>query len=83
MAIIRVYAGMDGESHFEEITPKLEPRGPVEILSSQFAEFLDHVEHRTAPEADVRRCGVDMAALLEAIAESARSNRPVSCAAGA
>ena len=27
MAIIRVYAGMDGKSHFEEITPKLEPRG--------------------------------------------------------
>ena len=27
MAIIRVYAGKDGQSHFEEITPKLEPRG--------------------------------------------------------
>jgi quercetin dioxygenase-like cupin family protein len=27
MAIIRVYAGQDGQSHFEEITPKLEPRG--------------------------------------------------------
>jgi quercetin dioxygenase-like cupin family protein len=27
MAIIRVYAGSDGQSHFEEIHPKLEPRG--------------------------------------------------------
>ena len=27
MAIIRVYAGSDGQSHFEEIHPKLESRG--------------------------------------------------------
>src|ERR1051325_1548338 len=27
MAIIRVYAGKDGQSHFEEITPELERRG--------------------------------------------------------
>jgi quercetin dioxygenase-like cupin family protein len=27
MAIIRIYAGADGQSHFEELTPKLEPRG--------------------------------------------------------
>ena len=27
MAIIRVYAGSDGQSHFEEIEPRLEPRG--------------------------------------------------------
>jgi hypothetical protein len=27
MAIIRVYAGSDGKSHFEEITPRLEPLG--------------------------------------------------------
>jgi quercetin dioxygenase-like cupin family protein len=27
MAIIRVYAGSDGKSHFEEIVPKFEPRG--------------------------------------------------------
>jgi quercetin dioxygenase-like cupin family protein len=27
MAIIRIYAGSDGKSHFEEIAPKLEPRG--------------------------------------------------------
>jgi quercetin dioxygenase-like cupin family protein len=27
MAIIRVYAGMDGNSHFEEIDPKLVQRG--------------------------------------------------------
>jgi quercetin dioxygenase-like cupin family protein len=27
MAIIRIYAGSDGKSHFAEIVPKLEPRG--------------------------------------------------------
>src|SRR5215468_613834 len=27
MAIIRVYTGSDGKSHFEEIVPKFEPRG--------------------------------------------------------
>ena len=27
MAIFRVYAGRDGQSHFEDVTPKLEPRG--------------------------------------------------------
>ena len=27
MAIIRVYAGADGQSHFEEITPQWEPLG--------------------------------------------------------
>lgn len=27
MAIVRLYAGADGRSHFEEITPRFEPRG--------------------------------------------------------
>ncbi len=27
MAIIRIYAGADGKSHFEDITPRLESRG--------------------------------------------------------
>jgi len=27
MAIIRIYAGPDGKSHFEEIEPRLTPRG--------------------------------------------------------
>ena len=27
MAIIRIYTGSDGKSHFEEVTPALEPRG--------------------------------------------------------
>jgi len=67
----------------DAITPELEPCGPVEILASQLAEFLGHAAQRTAPEADVRRCGVDIAALLETIAESARTNRPVSCPVGA
>jgi predicted dehydrogenase len=61
----------------DALVPKLEPRGPIDILASQFTEFLDHVAHRTAPEADVQRCGVDMALLLQAITNSARSGRPV------
>jgi predicted dehydrogenase len=73
----------DGSSHpvfGDALVPKIEPRGPVDILTSQFAEFLDHVAHRTAPEADVQRCGVNVAVLLQAIADSARTNRPVACA---
>ena len=27
MAIIRVYTGADGRSHFEEVTPRFEPKG--------------------------------------------------------
>jgi quercetin dioxygenase-like cupin family protein len=27
MAIIRIYTGKDGKSHFEEVEPQLEPRG--------------------------------------------------------
>jgi predicted dehydrogenase len=61
----------------DALIPKLEPRGPVEVLASQFAEFLGHVQQRTAPEADVQRCGVDVALLLQAIGESARTQRPV------
>ena len=36
MAIIRVYAGPDGQSHFEEITPRLESRGD----KSESAELI-------------------------------------------
>ncbi|MGH6915255.1 MAG: Gfo/Idh/MocA family protein, partial [Geminicoccales bacterium] len=63
----------------DAIVPKLEPRGAVEVVESQLTEFLDHVAQRTAPEADARRCGLDMALLLEAIAESARTHCPVRC----
>ncbi len=61
----------------DALIPKLEPRGAVEILASQLTEFLDHVARRTPPHADVHHCGVEIAVLLQAIAESARSNRPV------
>lgn len=61
----------------DALVPKLEPRGPVDVVASQLAEFLDHVERRTAPEADVQRCGVDIALLLQAIATSARTNGAV------
>lgn len=61
----------------DAITPKLEPRGPVEVLASELTEFLGHVERRTKPEADVQRAGVDIARLYEAIMASVRANRPV------
>ena len=60
----------------DAIVPKLEPRGPVEVVMSELAEFLDHVEHRTKPEADVVRAGVDIAVLYEAIMASARTGLP-------
>jgi quercetin dioxygenase-like cupin family protein len=36
VAIIRIYAGADGQSHFEEVTPKLEARGD----QSETAELI-------------------------------------------
>ena len=36
MAIIRIYAGSDGTSHFEEIEPRFEPRGD----QSESAELI-------------------------------------------
>ena len=36
MAIIRIHTGSDGKSHFEEIVPKLEPRGD----KSESAELI-------------------------------------------
>jgi predicted dehydrogenase len=65
---------------FEDaIVPKLEARGPVEVMS-ELAEFLDHVQRGTRPEADVRR-GVDLAVLYEGIMRSAQQGRPVRLAA--
>ena len=55
--------------------PRLPPATAVDVLASQFREFLGHVAARTAPEADVRRCGVEIARLLAAIAASARAGR--------
>jgi predicted dehydrogenase len=61
----------------EAVVPKLEPRGPVEVLISELTEFLGHVAHRTRPEANVQRAGVEIAVLYEAIMASARTGRPV------
>ena len=36
MAIIRIYAGPDGRSHFQDVAPKLEPRGD----QSESAELI-------------------------------------------
>jgi quercetin dioxygenase-like cupin family protein len=36
MAIIRIYAGADGKSHFEELTPRFEPKGD----QSESAELI-------------------------------------------
>jgi predicted dehydrogenase len=67
----------------DAIVPKLEPRGPVEVLMSELGEFLGHIERRTQPEADVQRAGVDIAVLYEAIMRSAQQNRPVRVQAAA
>jgi predicted dehydrogenase len=60
--------------------PRLPPATAVDVLAGQFREFLGHVAARTAPEADVRRCGVEIARLLEAIAASAQAGQAVSVA---
>jgi predicted dehydrogenase len=62
--------------------PRLAPATAVDVLASQFGEFLGHVAARTTPEAEVQRCGVDIARLLGAIAASARSGQRVAVAAG-
>ncbi len=57
----------------------LPPATAVDVLASQFREFLGHVAARTQPAADVRACGVGIARLLEAIERSARSGQKVAC----
>ena len=67
---------------FEDaITPALPAAGPVDVVASELEEFLGHVERRTTPEANASTCGVDIARLLEAIGQSARSGQPVPLAA--
>lgn len=61
----------------DAVLPKLEPRGPVEVLMSELAEFLEHVRQGTRPAADVQRAGVDIALLYAAIMRSAQQGRPV------
>jgi predicted dehydrogenase len=53
----------------------LAPASAVDVLASQFGEFLRHVAARSRPEADVVRCGVDLARLLQAIERAAESGR--------
>ncbi len=58
----------------------LPPATAVDVLASQFREFLGHVAARSQPAAGVQACGVEIARLLEAIERSARSRQPVSLA---
>jgi predicted dehydrogenase len=60
--------------------PRLAPATAVDVLASQLREFLGHVATRSQPEADVRRCGVDIARLLAAIAASAQAGQTVAVA---
>jgi len=60
--------------------PRLPPATAVDVLASEFQEFLGHVKARTQPAADAQRCGVDVARLLEAIAASAQVGKAVSIA---
>jgi predicted dehydrogenase len=56
----------------DALTPRLPPSSAVDVLESQFREFLEHAGTRTTPEADVSACGVTMVRLLDAIDRSAR-----------
>lgn len=53
----------------------LPPAGAVDVVASELGEFLAHVTARSRPEADVTRCGVDIARLLQAIERAAASGR--------
>ena len=53
----------------------LPPASPVDVVASQLSEFLGHIVRRSRPEADVVRCGVDIARLLQAIEAAAASGR--------
>ena len=64
----------------EARTPMIRAVTPIDVVTAELREFLDHVEARSQPEADVQRAGVDIARVLEAIELSAIENRPVSCA---
>ena len=55
----------------DALMPRLPPATAVDVLESQFREFLAHVAARTKPEADVESCGVQIARLLRAIERSA------------
>lgn len=38
MRLVRLYADRDGQSHFEELTPRLQPDGNIEVLPLPRAE---------------------------------------------
>jgi UDP-N-acetylglucosamine 3-dehydrogenase len=59
---------------------RLPPATAVDVLASQFTEFLGHAEARSRPAADVQACGVGIARLLEAIERSAISGQRVAVA---
>src|SRR5678815_66425 len=55
MAIIRIHTGSDGKSHFQEIVPKLEPRGDKSesgelIPGSGIAVSYTHLRAHETPE---------------------------------
>ena len=67
MAIVRLYDGSDGQSHFEEITPRFEPRGDQSeipelipgtgILMRRFETKRETLASRTGPICRVHRVG--------------------------
>jgi len=61
---------------FEDARIKhLPPAGAVDVVASELGEFLGHVAARSRPTADVVRCGVEIARLLEAIERAAAGGR--------
>ena len=73
-SVLQIGCGSFGPTHLEA-WHRLGLRGSLWVELDP--EFLDHVQRGTRPEADVRRAGVDIAVLYEAIMRSAQQGRPV------
>jgi predicted dehydrogenase len=57
----------------DALIPRLPPATAVDVLASQFSEFLGHIDAGTRPAADIQTCGVTMARLLAAIDRAAEA----------
>lgn len=58
-------------------TPNTGTLSPVQMIATELRAFLQSVQTRTTPDPNERTAGVEMAAVVEAIYESARRGQPV------
>ena len=61
----------------DAVQPPIEPCDPVQMVSRELSAFLNAVEARQPPSAGPVESGVTLAALIEAIYESAARHEPV------